>query len=153
VPAAPNAFAIMAAAQAAQVPLEATLFLEARSDGSWACHWWSEGEVAQVSTEHLYDALVQARQQRRMHCAQQPRLDWANITHKPRARPIFCNHRKCRNQSSNLEAHSDGCWACHWWSEGVLQQLQFETELHERHAVKECRHVSVHMHNYPTVAA
>ncbi|WIA14734.1 hypothetical protein OEZ85_003222 [Tetradesmus obliquus] len=28
---------------AAQVPLEATLFLEGRSDGSWACHWWSEG--------------------------------------------------------------------------------------------------------------
>jgi hypothetical protein len=36
----------MAAAQAAQVPLEASMFLESRSDGSWACHWWSEGVFA-----------------------------------------------------------------------------------------------------------
>lgn len=38
-----NAFAIMTAAAAAQVPLEAVMFLEACSDGSWQCHWWSAG--------------------------------------------------------------------------------------------------------------
>lgn len=39
-----NAFAIMTAASAAQVPLEATMFLEACSDGSWLCHWWNAGQ-------------------------------------------------------------------------------------------------------------
>jgi hypothetical protein len=44
-----NAFAVMAAAQAAHVPLEASMFLESRSDGSWACHWWSEGVLHAVN--------------------------------------------------------------------------------------------------------
>jgi hypothetical protein len=56
----------MAAAQAAQVPLEACIFLESRSDGSWACHWWSEGVFAVAAFK---DYLLLARQHAYQHAA------------------------------------------------------------------------------------
>lgn len=34
-----NAFAVLQAAQAAQVPMDAEMFLEGRADGSWLWHW------------------------------------------------------------------------------------------------------------------
>lgn len=45
-PAAMDAFAVLRSAQAAQVPMEAQLYLEGRQDGSWVCHWRLAGAAS-----------------------------------------------------------------------------------------------------------
>lgn len=39
-----DAFAVLRSAQAAQVPMEAVMFLQGRPDGTWAWHWGLAGE-------------------------------------------------------------------------------------------------------------
>lgn len=48
-----NAFAVLTAASAAQVPIEATMFLEALSDGSWVTHLWYEGKAVVINSSTL----------------------------------------------------------------------------------------------------